>query len=162
MFGNRQREARRVWQVCSLMLRRGVWLTWSGCLKYSVLSKRIMEQTMCCSLQSCLAFCQHMGGILTGNQLWKSHLIARLIGCSRCCRDLVFSEVYWIFWGFRLCHHHRHFSYFREVQHETHLSNIRNSSASSSSDFPLLSSFMHLTIMTRNSSKSTVPLPAQI
>ncbi len=46
------------------------------------------------------------------------------------------------------------------MKHETHLSNMRNSSASSSSDFPLLSSFMHLTIMTRNSSKSTVPLPA--
>lgn len=42
---------------------------------------------------------------------------------------------------------------------ETYLSNIRKSSASSSSDFPLLSSFMQRTIMTKNSSKSTVPLP---
>lgn len=48
----------------------------------------------------------------------------------------------------------------RGFKRETYLSNIRNSSASSSSDFPLLSSFMHLTIMTKNSSKSTVPLPA--
>lgn len=36
---------------------------------------------------------------------------------------------------------------------------MRNSSANSSSDFPLLSSFMQRTIITRNSSKSTVPLP---
>lgn len=39
---------------------------------------------------------------------------------------------------------------------------MRNSSASSSSDFPLLSSFMQRTIMTRNSSKSTVPLPVNV
>lgn len=36
---------------------------------------------------------------------------------------------------------------------------MRKRSESSSSDFPLLSSFMHRTIMTKNSSKSTVPLP---
>ena len=41
----------------------------------------------------------------------------------------------------------------------THLSNMRKRSESSSSDFPLLSSFMQRTIMTKNSSKSTVPLP---
>ena len=48
------------------------------------------------------------------------------------------------------------------VQLESYLSNIRNNSANSSSDFPLLSSFMQRTIITRNSSKSTVPLPTNI
>lgn len=46
----------------------------------------------------------------------------------------------------------------KEIQ--TYLSNMRKSSANSSSDFPLLSSFMQRTIITKNSSKSTVPLPA--
>lgn len=42
----------------------------------------------------------------------------------------------------------------------SYLSNMRKTSANSSSDFPLLSSFIQRTIMTKNSSKSTVPLPA--
>lgn len=50
----------------------------------------------------------------------------------------------------------------RSVSTETYLSNMRNSSANSSSDFPLLSSFMQRTIITKNSSKSTVPLPVNI
>lgn len=43
--------------------------------------------------------------------------------------------------------------------HSSYLSNILKRSESSSSVFPLLSSFIHRTIITRNSSKSTVPLP---
>lgn len=87
------------------MLRRGVWLTWSGCLKYSVLSKRIMEQTMCCILQSYLAFCQHAtshGRHTYRKQTVKSNLIARLIVCSHCCRYAMFREVYRTFLDLRL------------------------------------------------------------
>lgn len=42
----------------------------------------------------------------------------------------------------------------------THLSKMRKQLASSSSDLPLASSFIWRTIITRNSSKSMVPLPA--
>lgn len=54
-------------------------------------------------------------------------------------------------------HTHKHGS--PQAGRMTHRSKMRKHSASSSSLFPLASSFIWRTIMTRNSSKSMVPLP---
>lgn len=115
-----------------------------------------------------------MGNILCWNHTKKSNLIvcADFHTASSCCGYFVTSVVkYSFFSDVRLFRRTVLRGLILMIQwdklttafkHETHLSNMRKSSASSSSDFPLLSSFMHLTIMTRNSSKSTVPLPAHM